>query len=72
MFASFNIEVLTMFNEDSFIYKNIASRGVEPTSKNIHDIWVSFSPELRNLINKWGENDSTVREMIDEELNHLI
>ncbi len=46
-------------------------RGVEPTVKNAHDIYLQFSPELKRLINKYGVNDSGVKAMIDDELDHL-
>ncbi|ELV0981374.1 hypothetical protein L341_0663 [Escherichia coli CE418] len=47
-------------------------RGVEPTVKNAHDIYLQFSPELKRFINQYGVNDSSVKAMIDDELDHLI
>ena len=60
-----------MLKEDSYLLKALEMRGVEPTVKNAHDIYLQFSPELKRLINKYGVNDSGVKAMIDDELDHL-
>ncbi len=61
-----------MLKEDSNLLKSPEMRGAEPTVKNAHDIYLQFSPELKQLINKYGVNDSSVKAMIDDELDHLI
>ncbi|HIC1794841.1 TPA: hypothetical protein ACW0JE_004155 [Escherichia coli] len=61
-----------MLKEDSYLLKALEMRGVEPTVKNAHDIYLQFSTEMKQLINKYGVNDSSVKAMIDDELDHLI
>ncbi|EPO7370767.1 hypothetical protein ACUFHR_002423 [Escherichia coli] len=61
-----------MLKEDSYLLKALEMRGVEPTVKNTHDIYLQFSPELKRFINQYGVNDSSVKAMIDDELDHLI
>lgn len=61
-----------MLKEDSYLLKALEMRGVEPTVKNAHDIYLQFSPELKRFINQYGVNDSSVKAMIDDELDHLI
>ncbi|ENU6138057.1 hypothetical protein ACE13J_002723 [Escherichia coli O28ac/42:H25] len=57
-----------MLKEDSYLLKALEMRGVEPTVKNA----LQFSPELKRFINQYGVNDSSVKAMIDDELDHLI
>lgn len=43
-----------MFNKDSYLYQCIEMRGVVPTPKTIHDIFMQLTPELRQKISAWG------------------
>lgn len=61
-----------MFSEKSYLYQCIAMRGLTPTPQIIHSIYMQFSPELRQRIDAWGVNDSSLREQINDELDHLI
>ncbi|EBV0135955.1 hypothetical protein DNI05_08575 [Salmonella enterica subsp. enterica serovar Newport] len=61
-----------MFNKDSYLYQCIEMRGVVPTTKNIHDIFMHLTPELRQKISAWGVNDQSLKEQINDELDNLI
>ena len=61
-----------MLKEDSYLLKALEMSGVENTVKNAHDIYLQISPELKRFINQYGVNDSSVKAMIDDELDHLI
>lgn len=61
-----------MFNKDSYLYQCIEMRGVSPTPKTIHDIFMSLTPELRQKISAWVVNDQSLKEQINDELDNLI
>lgn len=61
-----------MFNKDSYLYQCIEMRGVVPTPKTIHDIFMQLTPELRQKISAWCVNDQSLKEQINDELDNLI